>query len=292
MWKDARLRMTQASRYINEHRSVLLPSVLIMMAASFVGDIAAAVTAMQEGSGAVAPLDLTLQGVARALGWAAGSAIQTGQNIYPPWALVPAMSNPFLLLALANTMEIAFAIASAVLIRNYLIAAVRPLKSKKWLAKAPNIVPVLTGIVLWFRLYGPISDMTALIIGRSPPEDTVIIWQLLSWAIFVPFTLTAYLMLLERLPLVPAARASARLARDNARVLAPIFVLAAAVFFAQTIVARLAPLFGPGGILLVGLAATAVRIGFGFWLATVWLLWVDDRQSRAETRTKPARSKA
>ena len=292
MWKDVRFRMAQARRYINEHRAALLPTVLAVLAANFIGDMAAAVTALREGPSALAAEDFTLLGAARALGWAAGGAIQTGQNIYPPWALVPAMTNPFILLALANTMEIAIAVVSAVFIRNYLVRATRPLKSKKWLAQAPNIVPVLTGIVLWFRLYGPISDMTALVVGRTPPEYTIFIWQLLSWLLFVPFTFTVYLMLLARLELVRAAGASGRLVRDNIRSLAPIFALGFAVFLVQTAAARLAPLLGPTATVIVDLAATTVRVGFGFWLATVWLLWVDDRLKRAETQAKPARSAA
>ena len=284
--------MAQARRYINEHRAALLPTVLAVLAANFIGDMAAAVTALREGPSALAAEDVTLLGAARALGWAAGGAIQTGQNIYPPWALVPAMTNPFILLALANTMEIAIAVVSAVFIRNYLVRATRPLKSKKWLAQAPNIVPVLTGIVLWFRLYGPISDMTALVVGRTPPEYTIFIWQLLSWLLFVPFTFTVYLMLLARLELVPAAGASGRLVRDNIRSLAPIFALGFAVFLVQTAAVRLAPLLGPTATVIVDLAATTVRVGFGFWLATVWLLWVDDRLKRAETQAKPARSAA
>jgi len=284
--------MAQARRYINEHRAALLPTVLAVLAANFIGDMAAAVTALREGPSALAAEDVTLLGAARALGWAAGGAIQTGQNIYPPWALVPAMTNPFILLALANTMEIAIAVVSAVFIRNYLVRATRPLKSKKWLAQAPNIIPVLTGIVLWFRLYGPISDMTALVVGRTPPEYTIFIWQLLSWLLFVPFTFTVYLMLLARLELVPAAGASGRLVRDNIRSLAPIFALGFAVFLVQTAAVRLAPLLGPTATVIVDLAATTVRVGFGFWLATVWLLWVDDRLKRAETQAKPARSAA
>lgn len=288
MWKDARLRMAEALRYINEHRAALLPTVLAVLAANFIGDIAAAITVLREGSSAAE--GVTLQGAARALGWAAGGAIQPGQNIYPPWALVPAMTNPFILLALANAMEIIIAFVSAVFIRNYLVRATRPLKSKKWLARMPNIVPVLTGIVLWFRLYGPISDVTALVVGRTPPEYTIFVWQLLAWLIFIPFALTVYLMLLARLELVSAAGASRRLVRDNIRSLAPIFALAFAVFLAQTVAVRLAPLLGPTGAVIVSLAATAVRVGFGFWLATVWLLWVDDRLKRAETQAKLAGS--
>ena len=137
MWKDVRLRMAEALRYINEHRAALLPTVLAVLAANFIGDIAAAVTALREGSSAFTAEGVTLQGAARALGWAAGGAIQ----------------------------------------------------SKKWLAQMPNIVPVLTGIVLWFRLYGPISDLTALVVGRTPPEYTIFVWQLLAWLIFIPFAL-------------------------------------------------------------------------------------------------------
>ncbi len=290
MWKDARLRMAQARRYINEHRAALLPTILIVLAANLVGDIATAVSALREGSSAFVAEGLTLQGAARAMGWAAGGAIQPGQNIYPPWALVPAMTNPFILLALANVMEVVIAIVSAVFIRNYLVRAARPLKSKKWLAQAPNIVPLLTVILLWFRSYRPMSDLTMLVVGRMPPEYTIFIWQLLTLFIFVPFALTIYLMLLARLEPTQAAGASRRLVRENIGSLAPIFALAFAVFLAQTAAVRLAPLLGPAGAVTVSLAATVVRVGFGFWLATVWLLWVDDRLKRTETPTKPARS--
>lgn len=261
----------------------LAPWVLGVLAANWVADISNVVSKVGDGARAFRPEPLTALGAAKAFGWAAGSAVQPGQGINPPWALVPEMTNPFILLALANFLELTLAIVSAVLLKNYLMHAARPLRSGKWLAGAPNVAFVLTVALLWFRLYGPLADLTAIAVRRMPPEYMILVWQVLALMLFAPFMLTAYVMILGRLQVRPAAAASWRLLRDNAGSAGPLFAVGLALFLVQTAVVRLAPATGPTVALGLALGSTLVRVGLGFWLATAWLLW-------ANARFTPARS--
>jgi hypothetical protein len=185
------------------------------------------------------------------------------------------MTNPFLLLGIANLLEIILAVVSAVLINKYLLNAARPLKSKKWLIGSPSAVLVLAVGLLWFRLYGPLVDIAIMGSGNMLPGYTFFIVQALAWLIFAPFMFTAYLMILERLQAKPAAAASLRLLKANFRSAWPLFTIALALFLAQTALLRLAPALTPVWALGLGLLSTVLRVGFGFWLLTAWLLWAE-----------------
>jgi hypothetical protein len=275
VWSEAWKFINDAQKFMRRHWAALTPWVLAVIAANWVGDLASVAIKADQGAKVFKAGPITTIGAARVFGWAAGSAVQTGQGINPPWDLIPAMTNPFLLLGIVNIVEIVIAIVSAILINNYLLRAARPLKSKKWLMGAPSAVLVLTAALLWFRLYGPILDMVAMLTGHMLPEYTIFIWQVLAWFVFVPFMFTAYLMILQRLQTRSAAEASLRLFKENLRSAWPLFFIGFAFFFVQAAVMRLVPGLSPvlaAGLALVG---TLVRVGLGFWLATAWLLWAD-----------------
>lgn len=277
--------MGDAARFMRDHRAALAPWALAIIAAGWVADISAVLERAGAGARAFKPEPFTSGMAARALGWAANSAVQTGQGINPPWELVPQMTNPFILLAVAYALEISAAVLSAYLIHGYLVRAARPLKSAKWLASAPSAVFVLTLILLWFRSYGPLSDMTAIIIGKFPPEAVIAAWQVFSWFIFVPFMLTAYLMILGRLESRSAAAAARRLLRENWRSAAPLIGVGFIFFLVQTLAVRVLPGTGPVSAASLAMAATAVRVGLGFWIVTAWLLWADARYGGKVIRT-------
>jgi len=119
VWNEVWILLTEARRFIYDHRARLAPWVFGILAANWVADVSNVASKIGEGARAFRPEPLTGLSVARAFGWAAGSAVQPGQGINPPWALVPEMTNPYLLLALANFLELALAVVSALLLHIY-----------------------------------------------------------------------------------------------------------------------------------------------------------------------------
>ena len=259
----------------------LWPAAILIF--SWAADIAAFL-AISNDSEAAAGEPLTVLSVVQIALRAASGAIQPWPTISSLWGFLPELTNPFILILLANLLEILVAAVSAWFLAAYLRRAALPLRSRKWFSGAPGTWLIFTLTLLWFRLFGPLRDVFAIITGLMVGGVWALAWQILALVFFAPVMFAVYIVVLGKQPFRAAAAASVTIWRRHWMAAAEILGLAAIAFFLPAIVNRF---IAPGSYLGLAseLVADALRIGLGFWFATIWLLFVNDRYNPKNSTT-------
>lgn len=264
----------EAGRFIWANRRVLGPLVLGVLAINWLGDVTTA--RMMASAGEKADTGLSWLAAAQAFIAAGSGVVQPWPRIIPLWGLFPQMTDPLALVAFGNVFELAAAVLSAVFAVAFLNRAVRSLRSERWIKRAPGIFPAVAGIFLWFRSYGPLSDLIGVITGRLPAPVWGTVWQIITLVVFLPLMFSVYLMLLEKAGFSRAAGMSLALWRQARGAIAPIMLISLAIFLVPALSGRL--FAGPGRLeLAIAMVATLIKVVAGFWLATVWLYFVEGR---------------